>query len=407
MQKKHIVIVTKNFVNGGTERRATVLANSFAEKGYDVTYLVLEKIYSDVVYELADGVELICMADFARDSVALKEKKQATVWRDKKFKYLHILHRLAKLCGYDDLKVKRQKNNLEGIAFLRAFALCKREAIFICFGIGIYEKIYYAIQGLNCKIIFTDASSPDFKDNKENMRLYNKVLLKLLKKGDYCVFQTTKQKEYYGKCVKRNSKVIKNPLTTQLSPFFSGERQHTIVNFCRTHPVKNLILLVDAFSRFSVDFPDYVLHIYGATSTRIAENYKAEVIKHINDLGISEKVEIFEAVTNIHQQIEDYGMFVSSSDSEGLSNSMIEAMAMGLPCICTDCLGGGAREMITDGENGLLVPVKDVDALYKAMCRMASEEGLAERCGKNAYKVREELSVENIVNQWLNVIESL
>ena len=407
MQKKHIVVVTTNFANGGTERRASVLANEFLGKGYKVTYLVMNKIYPDVVYKLSGDISLVSISDFMESDIAKKEKQQAENWKDKKLKYLSKIHRIAKLFGINDVRVKSQKNILTKLEYLRAFALYNPSAIYICFGIDIYERVCFATEGLDKKLIYTDASAPDFKDDKDRYTYFKKVQSKTLKKADLCVFQTSAQKEYYGSCVKNNGIIIKNPLATVLPEMFIGERQKIIVNFCRTHPVKNLILLVDAFKRFGDEFTDYKLHIYGATCTAISEEYKNNVIKRIRDLGISEKVEFFEAIPNVHEKIVDYSMYVSSSDSEGLSNSMIEAMAMGLPCVCTDCLGGGAREMIADGENGLLVPVKDADAMYRAMCRMVQEEGLAQRCSENAYKVRTELSVENIVNQWINAIESL
>ena len=98
-------------------------------------------------------------------------------------------------------------------------------------------------------------------------------------------------------------------------------------------------------------------------------------------------------------------MFVSSSDYEGISNSMIEAMAIGLPTICTDCPAGGARAIIKDHENGILVPVNDVEAMYKAMKEIAENEELAEKISFNGTKLKEELSVDKIVNQWLEIIE--
>ena len=60
-------------------------------------------------------------------------------------------------------------------------------------------------------------------------------------------------------------------------------------------------------------------------------------------------------------------MFVSSSDFEGISNSMLEALGMGLPVVVTDCPVGGARMVIKSGENGILVPVGDTQAMYEAM----------------------------------------
>jgi glycosyltransferase involved in cell wall biosynthesis len=105
--------------------------------------------------------------------------------------------------------------------------------------------------------------------------------------------------------------------------------------------------------------------------------------------------------------VKDCAMFVSSSDYEGLSNSMLEAMAIGLPCVCTDCLGGGARELIKDGENGLLVPTKDAKALAEAMCSMVDDKELSKRCSDNASKIREELSAEYIADKWHEYIESV
>ena len=97
-------------------------------------------------------------------------------------------------------------------------------------------------------------------------------------------------------------------------------------------------------------------------------------------------------------------MFVSTSDFEGLSNSMLEAMAIGLPCVCTDCDGGGARMMIEDHVNGLLVPKGDVNAVYKAMKEIIEDKKLAEKISINASKLKDELSVDKIVDKWIEMI---
>lgn len=99
-------------------------------------------------------------------------------------------------------------------------------------------------------------------------------------------------------------------------------------------------------------------------------------------------------------------MFVSSSDYEGLSNSMLEAMAIGLPCVCTDCLGGGTREVMVDHENGLIVPVNDTEALFAAMKEYATSFDLSKKCSENAARIREALSVEKITKQWIQVVEN-
>ena len=79
-------------------------------------------------------------------------------------------------------------------------------------------------------------------------------------------------------------------------------------------------------------------------------------------------------------------------------------MAIGLPCVCTDCFGGGARMMIEDGVNGLLVPIRDANALYLAMKKIIENPGLAEELSKNAVKIRDRLEPEKICSQMLSAI---
>ena len=79
-------------------------------------------------------------------------------------------------------------------------------------------------------------------------------------------------------------------------------------------------------------------------------------------------------------------------------------MATGLPCVCTDCLGGGTREVMVDHENGLIVPVNDPAAMYRAMKEFAENPELTEKCSQNAVKIREMLSVERISKQWMDFL---
>ena len=97
-------------------------------------------------------------------------------------------------------------------------------------------------------------------------------------------------------------------------------------------------------------------------------------------------------------------MFVSSSDYEGLSNSMLEAMAIGLPTICTDCPCGGARMIIQNGVNGLLVPVNNQQEMTKAMESIADNKAFAFSLSLEGTKVREVLSLIKIVAEWEKII---
>lgn len=82
------------------------------------------------------------------------------------------------------------------------------------------------------------------------------------------------------------------------------------------------------------------------------------------------------------QMYVDADSFVMPSYREGFPNTVLEAGAMGLPSVVTDI--NGSREIIENGKNGLIVPPKDVDALYKAMERMLTDKAACEMMRNNA-----------------------
>ena len=126
--------------------------------------------------------------------------------------------------------------------------------------------------------------------------------------------------------------------------------------------------------------------------------------KMIADYQITDSV-IFEPFNaDVHRIIVKDAMYVNSSDYEGISNAMLEAMAVGMPVVCTDCPIGGAKATITDGENGLLVPIKDADALSNAILRVIEEDGLADKLSQNASKLRDELSLDKITDKWQQLL---
>jgi glycosyltransferase involved in cell wall biosynthesis len=85
---------------------------------------------------------------------------------------------------------------------------------------------------------------------------------------------------------------------------------------------------------------------------------------------------------------------------------MLEALAMGIPSVCTDCPVGGARMTIKNNENGILVPVGDTNAMYEGMKKILMDKQFANELSENAIKIRQELAVEKIVGKWLEVLEN-
>ena len=76
---------------------------------------------------------------------------------------------------------------------------------------------------------------------------------------------------------------------------------------------------------------------------------------------------------------------------------------MGLPCISTNCLG--SNEIIIDGENGLLVPLNDVNELTSAMKRLILKRNFAIMLGKKAKHTSEKFKSTNVIKEWEQVLE--
>ncbi len=272
--------------------------------------------------------------------------------------------------------------------------------IIIALGLYYAVDVFYAAIGMKCDILYATKTYAEGE-----LVGHDKNIASIIMKCFSCVVsQTNYTADYIKKLGVNKVRVIGNPLTLS-TPVYNGERSNRIVNFCRISKEKRLDLLIKAFSAFHNEFPDYCIDIYGNIVTQAEEEHRTELLNLIDSLGLTDCIKIHNARKDIHEVVKDAAMFISTSTFEGLSNTMIEAMALGLPCICTDCDGGGAREYIEDGINGLLIPKDDEIALIEAMKKFANNKVFAEKCGQNATAIREKLEIKNIISQWQNVID--
>ena len=112
------------------------------------------------------------------------------------------------------------------------------------------------------------------------------------------------------------------------------------------------------------------------------------------------KLPVFSSLVTVR-----YSVFVSSSDFEGMSNSMLEAMAIGLPVVCTDCPIGGARMVIKNNINGILTPVGDDRIFADEIIGLLKNPEKAKRLGKQASELREQLNIKKIAKEWEKLFE--
>ncbi len=229
-----------------------------------------------------------------------------------------------------------------------------------------------------------------------------KLLLRLLaQKADGWVFQTADAMKWYEGKIKQG-KVIPNSINPAFirSPY-DGKREKTIVGAGRLTEQKNFSLLIDAFASVANQYPEYRLVIYGKGPQE--QLLKAKAL----ELGLDNRIEFAGYVENMPEQLEKAGIFVLSSDYEGMPNALMEAMALGLPCISTDCPCGGPKFLIEHGKNGLLVPVGDMDRLKQALEELLVSPENAQALGQEARKIAEPLAPNVIYAKWEEYIKEL
>ena len=218
------------------------------------------------------------------------------------------------------------------------------------------------------------------------------------------VFQTEGAKALYGRGLRKRGVVIPNPIFVDGNVNYVNykNREKSVVSVGRLDNFqKRYDVMLDAFKIFSLRHSDYVLKLYGRGSDE-------ELIKSwVDERGLTEKVKFMGLSSHPMEDIARDGMFLITSDFEGISNSLLEAMAAGLPCVSTDHTPGGARLLITDHENGLLAPIGDSEALAQAMCEYAENSELAERCGENAKQVLVRFAPDRIIDMWEDYIKSV
>jgi len=257
-----------------------------------------------------------------------------------------------------------------------------------------------ALWGLNIKHVVSERNSPAHFSGK----WITKVLSRwLMKQADGFVFQTKQARDFYGGKIAERSTIIHNPICEISEDLFQPifDRKKVIVSVGRLNKQKNHAMLVKAFSEVLKEYPDYTLKIYGDGKER--ENLE----RLIAITGLSDKVFLLGTQSDIHKAIVDAAMFVMSSDFEGMPNALMEAMALGLPCISTDCPCGGPAELIKNGKNGLLVPVGDIVALSYAMNRILSDISYSAILGEKAKEIVESHSQDKICQHWLEYFQIL
>lgn len=216
------------------------------------------------------------------------------------------------------------------------------------------------------------------------------------------ILQTERSRSFFSEKVSRTAVILPNSLNPLfLRKRFQGEREKRIVSVGRLDANKNHEMMIRAFASLADRYPEYTLTIYGEGELR-------EVLqKLIGSLDLENRVFLPGVIPDVADKIEKAAVFLLTSYSEGISNALIEAMALGLPVIATDVPSGGTQELIRHGENGWIIPTGDARALEKAMDTLLSDRKLAEELGKEAHRIQERLAPDKVNEQWREYFERI
>ncbi len=223
---------------------------------------------------------------------------------------------------------------------------------------------------------------------------------KLLPMADGCIFQTEEAKLWFPKKLQDKSSVIPNAVKPD---FFAVEHKRVpgrVVTCGRLEEQKNHKLLIEAFVDAAQDLPEAELLIYGEGKLR------PELMKLIEDKGMTGRIKLMGNTPDVPGALAAADCFVLSSNYEGMPNALMEAMAVGVPCISTDCPCGGPKMLIENEKSGLLVPVGDKTALTEAIHKVLFDQDYAQKLSREARLAAENYLPEKIFARWKQYFEA-
>lgn len=353
-----ILLYINSIHDGGAERVILQLAHHFSQADYR-TVLVTSFIDEGKEYPVPDGVTRLSME-------------------------------------HEEIRQSRLMRNVTRIRKLRTIIKQEKPKAVIAFMTEPIFRVAVATIGLPTKKIFSIRNDPAILHSKGIGLFVGKYIIP---RADGVVFQTEDAKAWFPQSVQKKSTVIFNEVSSFFFSVQRAENSKSIVTFGRLANQKNHKMLIDAFAQIAGKYPEEELLIYGRGELR-------DVLQaQINALGLTDRVKLMGATDQVPQILAQSKVFVLSSDYEGMPNALMEAMAVGVPCISTDCPCGGPRTLIEDGTNGLLVPVGDTQAMARAIDRLLGDGAYAKQLGDAARISAKQFEPDKVFEQWKGFVE--
>lgn len=315
-----IMFVSPKIAGGGAERVVSVLCSSLSNLGYHVDLVLYERRVNE--YPISEKVNIHLLP---------KNNKGGN-----KFIYL--------------------KNKL---ILLRRIIRDNHPDILVPFLPYQVEHTFIASRRLHIPMVVTVRNNPMVDTDNEKQRKRRDWIAKHV---EGVFLQTETQKDYFSKGIKKKCFVVSNPISESVinADYIVGNQIKRLISVGRLEEQKNFSMLIDAFSEAKKKYLDLTLDIYGEGSL------KEQLQQQIKALELENEVKLCGRTNDIVGVLAEHDLFIMSSNYEGMPNSLMEAMGVGLPCISTDC-PTGPKELLGANERGILIGTENKDDLVKAI----------------------------------------
>lgn len=365
-EQKTIAFYIGSLSKGGAERVVVNLAEYFYRIGYQV--YIVTKLKEEDEYGISEGIQRI-IADLTEEEII---SNRACFYRLRNFfARINKLKRIWKQIAPDVIVSFIKKNNFMALA---------------------------SAKPLGIPVLVSVRSAPE---REYAGKLYSALVRILFAFADGVIVQTKDAMSYFPGYIRKKAVILPNSLNAAfLKERYRGERRKEIVTVGRIDSNKNQKLLAETFLELTKDYPEWRCILYGEGEG------KAAIERLIHKSSAGNRVILPGRQDKIQDKIYKASIFVLPSNCEGMPNALIEAMALGLAVVSTDCPCGGPKDLIEDGENGILIPVGDKEALKKALRQLMESPEMRERLGRNAAKIQERLHPDTVNAMWREFVDS-
>ena len=378
-----IAYILSSFIaKAGTERILSDKMNYLVKRyGYDITFITYEQGNHPMAFSLDKRIRVIDL--------------------NTRFFPLYKLNPVRRVIAKSFQKRKLKSKLHDVLSVFNPDFVVLTTYDFDKFGSILTLPYRFVIESLIC---ITDVRQ-EFRQHNVILKLFGKYLdsihFKIMNKADALVSLTSADKTNWEKHVNIPIFVIPNLVTVYPNDISCySERSNRIICVGRLTRQKGFDYLIKAWAMISKKYPTWRIDIFGHGDMETTLN------QIIIDYNLSNCTRINEPSENIYEEYETSSIFVLSSRYEGFGLVLVEAMSCGVPCISFDCPNGPA-ELITHGEDGLLVPLGDIEKLAESIEWMITHEEERLRMSNNARQKAKQYTAEVIMPQWVELFEKV